>query len=178
MKISITQLQKPKLVEFSGDETWLEPVYSAFYKGRGGKLQGYVKIVAEDYGYAAASGEFSYTPKLDCSRCDKKIDWPLAGPFSVRYKPMEEDQPVHDGEDLSTSELDVYYLDQDNQIDLEQLMIDLVLSEIPQQVVARSDDGKACKICAADLTSSAVYESVGAEESNPFAVLRNLKLSD
>ncbi len=177
MKICVSHLQKAKHLELTGDEPWLAGVYASFKSSNKIKLSGSVTIIPEEFGYAKVSGVFDFSPLVSCSRCDKSIPWPLGTSFTVQYKPWQEDELTKEGEDRGVQELDVYYLDPENNIDLEQLMIDLALSDLPHRLVPRADDSESCRICAADLSESAVYKSGNPEISNPFAALKNLNLS-
>lgn len=176
MKVTLEELLSPKTIEIKGDEEWLADLYKSFAKSKKGpaKLTGKLLIQSEGYGYAKVEGEVTYEPIVPCSRCADPINWPIKKEFVSRFKPKDETTEGADIE-LMPEDLDFYYIE-DNSLDIQQLVIDVIMTSLPSQLVVKSDDGKSCRNCGVDLNTSEVYSTRPKEDDSPFAVLKNMKL--
>ena len=176
MKINLEELQKPKTIELNGNEEWLAELYKSFIrcKKEEPKLTGTLKISLEGYGYAKVEGDLSYLPKVPCSRCADPITWPINKSFVAKFKPKDEMADASDVE-LIADDLEYYYIE-NNSLDIQQVIIDTVVTTLPSQLVIKSEDGKSCQICGIDLNNDEVYRTRSKEEDSPFAVLKNMKL--
>jgi uncharacterized metal-binding protein YceD (DUF177 family) len=76
---------------------------------------------------------------------------------------------------LSEEELDSYLMVGD-EVDLEMLVNDAIQTALPSQFLAASEDGKSCKICQIDISSTKVFSAGDTEATSPFAALRGIKL--
>ncbi|SMF47128.1 YceD family protein [Pseudobacteriovorax antillogorgiicola] len=176
MKVSLEDLQaSSKTIEIQGDEEWLQPLYKSFVGKPGSQLlTGTIEIKSEGYGYASIEGELNYTPLVPCSRCADPISWPLSRKLEARFKPSDEMATASEV-DLIAEDFDYYYVE-DNQVDIQQVIIDAIMTSLPSQLVQRSDDGKSCRVCGKDISADEVYRSKSKEDESPFAILKNLNL--
>jgi uncharacterized metal-binding protein YceD (DUF177 family) len=184
MHIHSSEIAPEKHLIIAGDEAWLDSIYADFAAGgdlKPRRLTGELHLFREEGGSVRVSGQLAFTPMISCSRCAKNIPWPLALAVDVRFLPVAEDLGLRE-KNLSRAELEAYYLE-GGLVDIGGLVNDLIQTELPARAVASTDDGKACRICLADLTTEQVFgstelggQSQARETANPFAALKSLKL--
>ena len=176
MKVTLEELQNPITVTISGDEDWLNDLYTNFLKSKGSspKLTGEITIKLDGYGYASVSGNLSYMPYVPCSRCADPISWPINKSFEARFKPKDEVAEASEV-DLVADDFEYYYVENDT-LDIQQVIVDTILTTLPSQLILKTEDNKSCRACGKDITDSEVYRSKAKEDESPFAVLKNLKL--
>jgi uncharacterized metal-binding protein YceD (DUF177 family) len=176
MRIHISELDPSLTISLTGEEDWLAPLYAAYpLGGSGARLGAELKLALEEAGSVLVRGRVTYTPSLNCARCDKEIPFPLDLKVDARYLPeatTSQEKEIN----LSEADLDAYYLDND-EVDLLGLLIDTVNLAIPSRlVVTKEDDEDTCGICGLDLSSDQLYGSKPEPEASPFSVLKDLKL--
>lgn len=180
MKIEVKHIGNYKKFDVSGQEKWLEAIYKFFPTGNKDPhptLTAQIEVsYVEDLFAYSVKYQLDYSPKVDCSRCGIKIDWPLQLSDEVYYYAQPDRSQEVDIIDLDTQDLDTYYVE-DGQIDLESLLNDVVQLAIPSQTVppkkASSDD---CCTCGDDLSKTKVFGPKPEDDaSNPFNVLKQLK---
>ena len=176
MKIKLEDLQNPKTVSVTGDEDWLSEIYQSFLKHKGeyAKLTGTLEVSLQGYGYAKVEGTINYEPKVPCSRCADPIIWPINKTFSAKFKPKDEMAEASEVE-LIAEDLDYYYIENDS-IDIQQILLDTVVTSLPSQLVKKCTKNQECQICGISLKDDEVYRTKSKEEESPFAILKNLKL--
>ncbi len=187
MKLKVTELRDSLRVEIRGDEPWLGFIYESFGQrevGKGPLVTGHFTVAPGDYGVFTVKGLVRYTPKVPCGRCQDGIDWLIERDIDVRFlSPFvpeefkEEDEEGEEERDLEPEDLDSYYIEK-GVLDIEQVLNDLIQTSLPQRLVKATPDGKSCLVCLADLQERMVYEDKQAKDTNPFAVLKNLKLPE
>ncbi len=178
VKINVSELLQERVIDIQGDEAWLSDIYNNFKMISSdlgpGKISANLRLQPPQYEQVAVSGSVSYEPLLDCSRCSDPIAWPIKIKLNIVFRPASED--IHESlVDLHTDALPDYFIDEDNQIDLEALLNDLLLTELPNQILRRAPQTGQCSICGKDLSKSLVYESHDLQERSPFAVLKDFK---
>jgi uncharacterized metal-binding protein YceD (DUF177 family) len=181
MRVHIFDLKPDLSVHVAGTESWLDRIYADFPSASGAsrpRVHGDLLLTLEEGGTVYVSGKLNFAPVIGCSRCDLGIPWPMSFDVGVRFFPSSVNAPTRE-RTLSQNDLDIYFLE-DDEVDLETLVNDLVQTGMPSRVLATTDDGSACRICHADLTSAQVYGSHPAadapSERSPFAALKDLKL--
>ncbi len=110
-----------------------------------------------------ASGTFSTTAVVLCSRCSERVSVPVADSFSILYTEAREvfrDEEV----ELSAAELDVDTM-QDNRLDLTRLLRENVLLNLPLQPLCRADCRGLCPHCGVNLNESSCQCRV--QETDP-----------
>ncbi len=177
MRISLTELHRPKSFKLTGNEDWLARLYGDFPLGRERALSGTLEIAIGHGGEVNVRGKLDFAPTVSCSRCERNITWPLSVDVDARFLPDRGSETKRE-HTLTQAELDAYYIEQ-GEIDLEQLLTDLVQTQLPTQLVRANEDETACVVCHDDLTRDLVF-GVGNKEpekaASPFAALKDLKL--
>ena len=173
MIIQVSKITRDSDLSFNGAEAWMKEIYKEFphCQPETHPLSIQIKIEILPGKRLKFSGNYSFTPLLECSRCALPIAWPLDGSIDATFEP----EPRFNKEtDLNTEDLDRYYY-KDDQINLEQFINELIQLSRPDQVVKKSSDGSNCQICKKDIKGALVF---GSEEKkkNPFEALKNLKL--
>lgn len=168
-KISIHELGPGKTIAVKGDEPWLGRLYKDFPADEppAPRLTGELKLVPSEIGTVRVTGDLAYAPFVPCSRCGASLAWPLAIEVDATFQP-EDVNPAPKEKNLSPADLDAYYLEGDD-VDLEQLVTDLVVTSMPSQTP--------CAACANSGTAPVYEDDAGqADKPNPFAALKGLKL--
>jgi uncharacterized protein len=99
-----------------------------------------------------ASGTFSTTVIVLCSRCSEPVSIPLSDSFTILY--TEAGEAFRDEEiELSAAEMDVDTM-QDDRLDVTKLLRENVLLNLPLQPLCRSDCRGLCPHCGANLNES------------------------
>lgn len=107
-------------------------------------------------------GEFSAKMELECVRCLEKYTQPVAWSFTDLY--------AFDARSLSESNL---LVPEDGRIDLEPLLREYALLEIPIQPICQPDCEGLCPVCGENLNRVDCGHRRG-EDETPFAALRDL----
>ena len=172
-------ISKPLDVEINGDEKWLESISSHFPPPPGEanpKLTGLLTIKPAEFGEFLVEGGLTYSPYVKCSRCDFPIQWPIEKKVLARFKGPSTFSTAPET-DLSSHDMDDYPIEE-GQINLEQVTIDSIMTEIPERTVRHADGSSKCLLCDKELEENLVSRSKPVESDNPFAVLKNLNLPD
>lgn len=179
MKIAIKDLRQKQSIVITGEEPWLEGIYSEFPPPKGQMkplVTGNVEIFCEEIegaGYRV-KGEIAYEPFVECSRCgDIKLQWPVSASFDVVFLAPDLKAMAHKEINLSEEELNDYFID-NGQIDLELLINDYIQMGIPQRTLKESEDGESCLTCGVNLDEDRVYGEEKSEDDSPFAALKGL----
>lgn len=99
-----------------------------------------------------ASGTFSTTAVVLCSRCSEPVSIPLSDSFAISY--TEAGEALRDEQaELSAAEMDVDTM-QDDRLDVTKLLRENVLLNLPLQPLCRSDCRGLCPHCGANLNES------------------------
>jgi uncharacterized protein len=86
--------------------------------------------------------------EMDCSRCLEVARLPISAPFKYILTPAQAEHPEE--QELSAEDMDfVYY--QDDLIDLDPLIIEQILLQIPMKVLCREDCRGLCPHCGINL---------------------------
>ena len=115
-----------------------------------------------------------------CDRCLGKAEFDVAGEVDEYYlfKAPSQTESLGDDED----DVDFSLVGEDHTIDLTDALTSAVLMETPFVVLCRDDCKGLCPVCGENLNLHDCGHASQIEEerlaSNPFAVLRNLKLDD
>lgn len=182
MKIKVSTLTAPLTVTVTGTEDWLNGIYENFPAPKGAQpsfVKAQINLRPDEYGRVEVQGQFEYQPFLSCSRCADMIPWAISQSFTVSFRPEPSAETLEKEVDLQAEDLDIYYFE-DAAINLEELLNDLIQTSIPSQVIPKSADGKNCAVCLETLSDGLIYESETTDDdkTNPFAVLKNLKLPE
>ena len=176
MKININSINPTLVVEITGSEPWLANIYSDYFsrdEKNHAHLTGKIKLQAEEAGTFVVTGDLKFVPALPCSRCEKRIDWPLDVALNLRYLP-ELTNTLEKEKNLTPADLEAYYVE-DGRIDLEVLINDAVNDAIPLRVQHTKEGDTNCLTCGKDLSGDKIWSSQD-EKPSPFAVLKGLKL--
>lgn len=179
MRIPLTDLNKPKTLTLKGDEDWLQRLYGDFPLGKDQALTGSLKVDVGTGGEVNVKGQVEFAPMVACSRCEKRIAWPLALAVEARFLPERAPETKREVT-LTEAELDAYYIEM-GAVDIEQVLTDAVLTELPSQLVRADESGDECLVCHADLTQPLVFgagKKVEEKAKNPFEALKDLKLKN
>lgn len=181
MKIKVADLTKPVTVKILGDEDWLAQVYSYFpspFADRRPLITGQLTIEPSPYGVVSVSGVIDYAPYILCSRCAQPLEWPIHKDIQVSYGQSKANELQKDME-LSEADMDEFWLE-DGILDIEALINEEILLEIPTQTVKRKGDKRGCTACGGDLGDDLVFGTPNdaMPATNPFAVLKDLKLKE
>lgn len=99
-----------------------------------------------------ASGTFSTTIVVPCSRCSEPVSIPLSDSFTILY--TEAGEAFRDEEiELSAAEMDVDTM-QDDRLDVTMLLRENVLLNLPLQPLCRSECRGLCSRCGANLNEN------------------------
>ena len=102
----------------------------------------------------------------------------LALSSSILMSGFASAQEIEQENDGTESDLSNQYLDETGKlIDLELMLNDQILIEIPVQLIKKSPDEKSCLICHKDIGDDLVFGSRKSDK-NPFEKLKNLKLPE
>src|SRR5690606_9270060 len=109
------------------------------------------------------TGQLSYAPLVDCSRCGDLIAWPIQIEVNVLFTTVVDQESDEHKMDLTESPLqlddnmETYDLPENGIIDIEALVNDSLMLEIPQQTIRRSENEQSCLVCGKDIDKSRVY---------------------
>jgi uncharacterized protein len=123
------------------------------------------------------NGEVDTTLTVACSRCLEPVSLPVHLELH-EHLPIEEvlhpDRPPAEGEEYETAVNSIVYLDQGRPIlDLDELVRQLIISEIPIRTVCDEDCAGLCPTCGVNRNDTKC--ECGAETKNtPFAALGSL----
>jgi uncharacterized protein len=117
-------------------------------------------------------GTVSGQVEVDCDRCLKKVELPIATSFNVEFDPQPEG--VTGGHELQNEDLNISFYRGDA-IDLDQLVAEQLLLAVPARVLCTEECKGLCPICGADKN---LIQDCGCErdEVDPrWAALKDLK---
>jgi uncharacterized protein len=175
LKINVTNIPEEGLkVRFSKDEAWFRQVFTE--KENLGlpinSVEGSVTLKrVRDTLYL--EGDIRTETETDCSRCLEAASLPIGASFKYVLSPAPAEHSDEEQE-LSPEDLDVvYYLD--DLIDLDPLIIEQVLLQIPMKVLCREDCRGLCPRCGINLNRNSCRCHDEHVDSR-LAVLKKLKV--
>jgi len=120
------------------------------------------------------SGKIKTQLKLQCSRCLESFQFPVDSQIKAHFVPKEESGTEHPEIELSTSDIETEYYDEDR-VDINPPVHDQILLALPLVSVCREGCKGLCVQCGKNLNKG----SCGCENSGPvdprLEVLRSLK---
>lgn len=150
MKINVTNIPEEGLkVQFSKDENWSRQVF-AEKENPGlplGSIDGSVtlKRIRETL---YLEGNIRTEAETDCSRCLEAARLPISATFKYVLSPIQVEH--QEEQELGAEDLDfVSY--QDDLVDLDPLIIEQILLQIPMKVLCREDCRGLCPHCGINL---------------------------
>lgn len=109
---------------------------------------------------------------MDCSRCLEVARLPVNALFKYVLTPVQAEQPEE--KELSAEDLDVVYY-QDDLIDLDPLIAEQIMLQIPMKVTCREDCTGLCPRCGINLNTGSCQCHEKRIDSR-LAVLKKLKV--
>ncbi len=176
MKININAINPTLVVDITGKEPWLANIYADYFSKDDkdhALLTGKIKLQASEAGTFGVTGDLKFVPTLPCSRCDSRLNWPLAVAIDLRYLP-ELTNSLEKEKNLTSADLEAYYIDE-GRIDLEVLVNDMINDAVPLHVQHTKEGDTNCLTCGKELSGDKIWSSQD-EKSSPFAALKGLKL--
>lgn len=181
MKIKVSDLKRPLTVTVTGDEEWLDQIYSGFLVPEGKqapRLKAEVTFTPETASIVDVKASIHFTPYVACSRCLDPLPWKIEREIAAIYRvpPSFQDQKERE---LASNDLDEYWMES-GIIDVEALLNEEVQLAIPSQTVLGDEEGNGCPKCRGHAHAGPLYQAksaAGEKTENPFAALKNLKLS-
>ena len=144
-------------------------LYKSFPDNKNEKLSGKVSLKPDEYEHCNVDGEVKFKVHLNCTRCTKPLSHTIDSNFSMLFRPAKYDMGSQEVE-LSSEELEANYMSENDEIDVSQVVLDFINDETP--------DVLHCEKCSNKKIDGPVYKSSNDEKLNPFAKLKDLKLSD
>ncbi len=169
MIVNTLKLAKEKSISITGEEKWLEQIYSLYpspEKVPAPKLKALVRLQPTDYGFINVNANIEYEPFIVCDRCNNQFKWPIKRTLELIFqKPKKLDKK---GEiDLQASDLDQYFIDQNGTINLEELINEQIVLAVPSQT--------RCQKCTSIPKGQLVHSEKSNHNDSPFAALAELK---
>lgn len=176
MKLFITDIKEKFTIKIIGNEDWLEGIYKYFPHPENINkplISGQLTFIKHKANLIKVYGHIQYNPYVTCSRCANLINWPINTTFNVIYTKFKNNLNKTKVYDLSTEELDEYFISKDNTIDIFELINDQIQICIPQQTFHLNPDFTSCYECNLQHSSdSPVYNTTTntqkSKYKNPF----------
>ena len=125
-----------------------------------------------------AEGRFRTDVGLTCSRCANDYRWPLTATFFMTYTAQPQETPGrrHESDvELKGSEIGLYYIQGDGEIDLLEGIQEEIVLAIPPRPLCRPDCRGLCAVCGSDLNDGDC--GCSRRQVNPaFALLKNVQV--
>jgi uncharacterized protein len=99
------------------------------------------------------SGQISSEVRVECDRCLKILDLPIAASFKLNYITGEDYESSHAAE-LTADEMAVSIFDGET-VDVDELVKEQILLSVPGRTLCREDCKGICSTCGADLNAGA-----------------------
>jgi len=152
LKISVTNVPEEGLkVQFSKDENWSRQIFAEKEKlGLPlGSVDGSVtlKRIQETL---YLEGDIRTEAETDCSRCLEAAHLPISGSFKYVLSPAQAEAEHAEEQELNPDDLDIACY-QDDLIDLDPLIIEQILLQIPMKILCREDCRGLCPHCGINL---------------------------
>jgi uncharacterized protein len=109
---------------------------------------------------------------MDCSRCLEAARLPISAPFKYILTPAQAEHPEE--QELNAEDLDFIYY-QDDLIDLDPLVAEQILLQIPMKVLCREDCKGLCPHCGISLNQHSC-QCYAERIDSRLAVLKKLKV--
>jgi len=170
---------KPTLkIAVQGLEPWLDKIYATFPVPSGKPkplIQASVALTRNELtGDVEASGQLTFTPFVNCSRCAEFIPWPVTTDLNARF--LNKAPPDGGVADLDEEALDEYYFQGDT-LDIEPLLNERIQMAVPMQTIRLSDDKTSCLDCGLTVGDDRVYgDDTDRKPPSPFSVLAAVKV--
>lgn len=174
MKINVASIPEEGLkVHFSRDETWFRKIF-AEKEDPGFSLKDLdvsisLKRIRETL---YLEGSLRTVAETVCSRCLDAATLSVSAPFKYVLAPAQLE--IQEEKELNTEDLDfVFY--EDDLIDLDPLIIEQIILQIPMRILCRDDCKGLCPHCGINLNTGSCQCHERQIDSR-LAVLKNLKL--
>lgn len=175
MKVKVEDINDSYSLTLKGDEEWLGIVYEFFAPPVGAQkplLSGQLRIQKEIEGVYKVTGSLAYSPFVNCSRCEDPIAWPLQVSVDTRF--LDQEYTHKPNVNLKESDLEVYQIVEDA-LDIGQVVIDAVQTELPLRLVREDEKTGRCLLCDKNVSDSVAYvDEQQPESDNPFQKLKGL----
>jgi uncharacterized protein len=174
LKINVTNIPEEGLnVQFSKDENWSRGIFSEkeklSYSLRRVEVSALLKRIRETL---YLEGEIQTVVEMGCSRCLESARLPINAIFKYVLTPAETEQ--QEEKELCAEEMDfVYY--QDDLIDLDPLVAEQIILQIPMRVLCQEDCKGLCPHCGINRNTGSCQCHEGQIDSR-LAVLKKLKV--
>jgi len=174
LKIHVPKITDEGLdLRFSRDGKWLRNVLSReevdrFSIGRADVTCRVRKIRDSVF----VDGSIDTVVEADCSLCLEKARIPVSSRFHYTFIPHQKD--VEEEKELTSEDMDVEYYE-DETIDLDPIILEQIVLQIPMRVVCRETCKGLCPQCGTNLNISSCTCS-GKIIDERLSVLKNLKL--
>jgi len=160
-------------VQFFKDKTWAGQIFaekeSPDFSLDGIDVSATLKRIRQTL---YLEGSLRTEVEMDCSRCLEAARLPISAPFKYILTPAQAEQPEE--QELSAEDMDfVYY--QDDLIDLDPLITEQILLQIPMKVLCREDCRGLCPRCGINLNTGSCQCHEDRIDSR-LAVLKKLKV--
>lgn len=174
MKITVTNIPEEGLkVQFSKDENWARHVF-AEKENPGlplGSIDGSVTM-KRIHETLYLEGDIRTQAQTDCSRCLEAARLSISGSFKYVLSPAQTEHAEE--QELSAEDLDIVYY-QDDLIDLDPLIIEQILLQIPMKVLCREDCRGLCPHCGINLNQH-ICRCHDEHMDSRLAILKKLKV--
>jgi uncharacterized protein len=174
MKINVMNIPEEGLnVQFFKDKTWTGQIFAAeenpgFALDRIDVSATLKRIRQTLY----LEGNLRTEVEMDCSRCLEAARLPISAPFKYILTPAQAEHPEE--QELNAEDLDFIYY-QDDLIDLDPLVAEQILLQIPMKVLCREDCRGLCPHCGISLNQHSCQCHAERIDSR-LAVLKKLKV--
>jgi uncharacterized protein len=175
LKINVENIPEEGLkLQFSKEGNWLREIFPGQEKGIFPadriEVSGTIRRLRETIFF---EGQIDTTVEMDCSRCLEITHLPVHARFNYTLVPAQEGQAEEEVE-LSAEDLDfVYY--QDDLIDLDFLIFEQIMLQIPMKVLCQEDCRGLCTHCGINLNLASCCCQADPVDDR-LAVLKKLKL--
>lgn len=174
MKINVTNIPEEGLkVQFYKDENWSKQIFEeketcGFHLG-GVEISLALKRMRETF---YLQGDLRTDAHTECSRCLEVTRLPISASFKYVLLPAQTEHP--DEQELSVEDLDVVQY-RDDLIDLDPLLIEQILLQIPMKVLCREDCKGLCPHCGINLNQNSC-QCHDEHLDSRLAILKKLKV--
>ena len=174
MKIHVPKITEEGLdLSFSRDGKWLREVLPKEEEDRFSIERADVACRVRKIKDAVfVEGSLDTIIETDCSLCLEKAQIPVSSRFHYTFVPRQAD--VEDEKELTAEDMDVEYYVEET-IDLDPLILEQIILQIPMRVVCRETCRGLCPQCGINLNTTSCTCS-GKIIDERLSVLKNLKL--
>ena len=170
MEVDLQYIQKAKEIEITGEEPWLSNIFQTIFDKQlhapfTKEFSARVIVHPLEYDVCRVIIKLTYTTDLTCGRCLEPLPWRCQIDKELSYYNMADPLVEQSDVNLTSSDLDRYYLNE-GILNLQDMLNELILLEIPENPRHETTTGS---------ESEPLYTTEDGDEGNPFAVLAKLK---